>query len=399
MWLLDYVEKGTYMAFRKQLTDILECRGEKALAVWGAGVRGIVAGIVLEELGLEEFFYIDNASEKQGKQIGGHSVVAFDMVDKAHTCFVLSMEYQHGVKGFLETRGLKEGDDFWGLVSLEEDWMLDKLKRNTGSTCLVLGASVLNNIPLDEKDKMNLAENIEALLSESKVLGVPNLSMEMMHYLMETELFQNASCKKVCILVDFKEFTTYHGKLPRTQKPELLQKLGVVAEGMGNTALKKRLETAYEKNLIQSEEYELENKYSPNRMEGNLFDRLRQYLEYSVKDVFHEECDEIKDLIRILEFAEKRQVDVTIIIQPMNAELCRELCGEAFDKSYDEKRKLLQLLAKEYGANCIDAGELLSREHFITINSPNDVIRRKGRECFAKYICDFITKEEKCNAN
>lgn len=394
MWLLDYIEKGTYMAFRKQLTHILECCRGKTVAVWGAGVRGIVAGLVLDELGVEDYCYIDSAPEKQGKQLGGHPVVPFDAVDKTNMCFVLSMEYQCGVKELLVGNGLKEETDFFGLVSAEEDWMLDKFKRNTGSTCLVLGASVLNSIPLDEKDKMNLAESIEARLHESKVLGVPNLSMMLMYYLMETELFQNPSCKKVCILVDFKELTTYHCRLPRTQKPGLLRKLRTAADATGNTELKKQLETVYEKSLIKSEDYELENKYSPNRIEGERFDRIKQYLEYSVKDAFDSDCDEIEYLSLILKSARDKEVSVTIVIQPMNAELCRELCGEAFEKSYDKKRNILCSLAKEYGAKCLDAGELLSRDHFIMVNSPNDVLRYEGRECFAKYICDFAVEEE-----
>lgn len=394
MWLLDYIEKGTYMAFRKQLAHILECCEGKKVAVWGAGVRGIVAGLVLDELGVRDYCYIDSAPEKQGKQLGGHPVMAFDGVDKTNTYFVLSMEYQRGVKELLVENGLKEETDFFGLVSAEEDWMLDKLKRTADSTCLVLGASVLNNIPLDEKDTMNLAESLEVLLHNAKVLGVPNLSMVLMYYLMETELFQNPFCKKVCILVDFKEFTTYHCKLPRTQKPELLQKLETVANAVGNTELMIQMERVYEKSFIQSEDYELENKYSPNRIEGDRFDRIKQYLEYSVTDAFDSDCDEIEYLTRMLESARNKDVSVTIVIQPMNAELCRELCGEAFEKSYEKKRNILCYLAKEYGAKCLDAGELLSKNHFIMMNSPNDVIRYEGRECFAKYICDFAIEEE-----
>ena len=67
MWLLDYIEKQVYKSFKEQLSQVLIDSGNRKIAIWGAGVRGIIAGIVLNELGVKDFVYIDSDREKQGK--------------------------------------------------------------------------------------------------------------------------------------------------------------------------------------------------------------------------------------------------------------------------------------------------------------------------------------------
>lgn len=394
MWLLDYFEKRTYIGFRNQIIDVLERNKGKKVAVWGAGVRGIVTGIVLEELGVYDFFYIDSDKERQGKSMNGHMVYPIHEVDLENTYIILSMEYQSAVKNVLSERGLGEGKNFYGLVSHEDGVMLERLSKNTGNRRVVLGASVLDIVGLGEKEEQDLAEYIENSLDDVKVLGISNLTTEMMYYLIEMELFRNRLCEEIILLIDLKEFTTYHDKLPRTQKPELLRMLRKLAYKAGNDDLVSQIDKVYALKERQSEEYELENKYSPNRIEGEYKKRLAQYLQYSVEDILDTECGEMKYLVKIFECANTRGIKVTLFIQPLNVNLCKELCGEAFDNSYEQKRRLLQLLANKYGAVCVDAGELLSKEDFISINSPNDAILSAGRKKFAKYITDFIRKDE-----
>lgn len=50
MWLLKCVENGIYQQFKEQLQNaVLKISGRK-IAVWGAGVRGILTGMILQEL-------------------------------------------------------------------------------------------------------------------------------------------------------------------------------------------------------------------------------------------------------------------------------------------------------------------------------------------------------------
>lgn len=384
------IEKGTYLSFKEQLCSIVTNCAEKTIGIWGAGVRGIVVGIVLEEMGILEYTYIDGDSEKQGRDINGHSIISYEEAKTKEVYFILSMEYQDEVVKILLEEGYTEQQDFYGLISSEDERLLFELKNDVHAKRLVLGASVLDNVPIEESDEPNLSEYIKKEMKDVKVLGTSNLSMEMMFFLIQLELYQNSDCKNILILIDFKEFTTYYSLLPRVQKPKLLLRLKKYGEYLESEELVNHISTIYGKRVLQSEKYEIENKYSPDRLERDHDKRLRKYLSLSVSDDFSAECEEMKYLSKILEFAKCRGVNVTAMIQPMNKELCCELLGEEFQCAYSKKIDIINRFMRKYDAGFIDAGDLLRRDSFVSNNTPNDAIRKYGRQMFSRYICNEL---------
>lgn len=56
MWALNTIEKSTYLSFVGQLKIALDKANNKKIAIWGASVRGIIAGMILEDLGEKNLY-------------------------------------------------------------------------------------------------------------------------------------------------------------------------------------------------------------------------------------------------------------------------------------------------------------------------------------------------------
>lgn len=390
MWLLKCVENGIYQQFKEQLQNaVLKISGRK-IAVWGAGVRGILTGMILQELGNQNFVYIDSDAEKLGKQLNGHEIVSFAEVSLDDTVFILSMEYQDEVKKLLLKQRVSE-KQIVALHSGEYDKMMSRLMKTKEEKVLVLGESICDIVPVEELGQRSLAEYVEEMSKINlKLLSMSCLGMELFFYLMELELYLNHSCRELLLLMDFRTLTSYNHRLPRVQKPDFTMKLKEYAENIGAKSIAIQLEESYQIRKQRAEDYTLENKYSLNRTGNDFTVWMKQYLDNSIMEELKPEYEEIVWLNKILDTALRRNIKTKLILQPINKELCSEIYGEKFESRYREKKRTLEKLASNYGAMCIDAGELLPSDQFVVGNTPNDALYTQGRQQFAKFIIDAL---------
>ena len=119
MWNLKTIEKTLYQSFQEQISAALGYAGNKEIAVWGAGVRGLMAGMILEDLGREKFIYIDNDVSRQGKSLSGHSIKSFAEINMQDIFVIISMEIHSEVTDGLIKLGFVENIDF-SILSLDD---------------------------------------------------------------------------------------------------------------------------------------------------------------------------------------------------------------------------------------------------------------------------------------
>lgn len=198
------------------------------------------------------------------------------------------------------------------------------------------------------------------------------------------------TCRELLLLMDFRTLTSYNHRLPRVQKPDFVKKLKEYAENIGAKSIAVQLEESYQIRQQRAEDYNLENKYSPNRTGNDFTVWMKQYLDNSIMEELKPEYEEIVWLNKILDTASRRNIKTKLILQPINKELCSEIYGEKFESRYREKKRTLETLASNYGAMCIDAGELVPSDQFVVGNTPNDALYTKGRQQFARFIIDAL---------
>ncbi|WP_143524566.1 hypothetical protein [Roseburia sp. 499] len=393
MWALNTIEKSTYLSFERQLKIVLNKASNKKIAIWGASVRGIIAGMILEDLGENEFIYIDNDRKKQGQSLSGHVIMSFEKIDIESTYIVISMEYQDEVRNLLFDLSFKEKEDFFSLVSSDYNDLMNELKQKYDNEVLVVGASILHTLPIDDRNSEDLSEMIKRKYQKAiKILGMTCLGMRNMYYLIRTEMYQNPNLRNLIIIVSWETLTSFHHILPRTQKPELIKKLKEYVLELGDIQTEKELCIGYDIAKERSIDYNLENKYSPARLDSGLRHNevLKSYLDISIAEKLDKKCEEIQYLDKIIEWAEQNNIKISLVIEPMNMILAKEVYGKGFEKIYAEKCDDLKELLMKYHVPLFDASSLLSKEEFSAVNVVNEAIYTTGRKRFAGYIIEKI---------
>lgn len=397
MWKLDVLEKATYLSFFKQIQSILSrIDSKKKIAIWGASVRGIITGIVLEECGITQFEFIDNDIEKQGDNLSGHQIVSFESVDKS-TIILLSMENQLSVKEQLNMYGWKEGVDFYCLVSSDVDCLLHEMKKTKENVVLVLGASCMHVVPVKERQEDDFSEMLQSTLEEpAKLLGLTCLGMKLMFYIFRLEVCMNKNMRKLVMLVSWETLTSFHHLLPRTQKPQLVKMLAEYAKECEAENIYDELKEEYELAIQRAENYVLENQYAIKYIEEGQKEKeaLYEYLNRGLMEPLDIQCEEMKYLSKILELACTQKINVSLIIEPINLSMCRTLYGDRFEQIYHEKCNTLKMLAQHYNALFFDASNLLEGEELLSIYTANEALLFEGRKSFVSFVSEKINQME-----
>ncbi len=391
MWDLDVIEKSTYISFEHQIKQIISQLCGRKVAVWGASIRGMIAGVVLEECGISTFEYIDSDIEKQGNLLSGHVIIPFNPNDRTVT-ILISMENQSSVKKVLEESGWEENEDFFCLVSSDVDELMVQIKTLKNYRHLLLGASCLHAVPLEERKENDLSEMIRDRSKESfKILGLSCMGMKVMYYLLILESMINHQIYSLGIIVSWETLTSFHHLLPRTQKPALVKRILEYAEECSFFSLYESLLEEYKIAKERVEDYILEKRYSINTMKENNKSTLKDYLDKGLMEPLDMNCEEIQYLIKILDFAIKKGIDTTIIVEPIDMKLCRSLYGKQFDERYMNKCRAVENLAKKYRAHFINASDILSGESIVSKHTANEAFYFEGRCKLAELIVDAST--------
>lgn len=394
MWNLKTIEKTLYQSFQEQISAALGYAGNKEIAVWGAGVRGLMAGMILEDLGREKFIYIDNDVSRQGKSLSGHSIKSFAEINMQDIFVIISMEIHSEVTDGLIKLGFVENIDF-SILSLDDKKSLfEKLIAEKKKT-FICGKAILHTVPVEEREEEDLAELLEEKIGMEwiKVLGMPCMGLKNIYYLVRYEISHNPKLQNIVIMINFMMITSYNHLLPRVQKLELLEYLWKEAETEGNEEEKRELTEAYFTAKERAKNYKLENQYSPGRIDSDRPNRLilKDYFEISDMEQLDPSCESFSYLRKILKFAKEKGINVVLMLEPMNMKLSREL-NNHFPEIYSIKCRFLADLAAEYNARFVNSQGVVENRWFLNTNRPGNAIKKRGRILLADFIVKHINE-------
>ncbi|MFW5650248.1 MAG: hypothetical protein ACOCNC_02530 [Acetivibrio ethanolgignens] len=395
MWDLKTIEKECYHTFERQIKDMEKQFSNKRIAIWGAGVRGIITGIILEKKEIKDFVFIDNDPQKQGKRLKKYPILSLQEIEKEKYFIFISIEYGNEIEEELLKKDWINGRDFYWLKSRECEDYIRRLKMKQNEKKLLMGASIWHTVPLENCDEMDCCEILENKEEQPiKILGMTCLGMKNMYYSICLEAETNPFLKQVILVVSWETLTEYHHLLPRTQKLELIKKLHEYALELYNQNLSQRLA----EEIVLAEEragnFILENRYSPNRIYGlTTNEKLKNYADMGIMKELNVECEEVQYLEKIIEYLVKRNVKPIVIVEPVNQEKYAEIYGGEFFDFYAKKLAVLRKRVEEEGAFFYDASYLLEKEEFSSINLINEAMYTKGREQFADLIIKFMNTE------
>lgn len=396
-WALNTIEKSLYKEFWGQINTVLHNIEKPKFAIWGAGFRGMVAGMILEDLGEEEFVYIDSDPARQGKFLAGHEIKSFKQITKIDTYIMISMEICADVKDMLVSYGMKNEKDFCELHSNSEYALIEKALQQKENRVLVCGEGVVHIVPMEERETPDLEELLEGRYAEGdiKILGMVCVGLKNLYYLIRYEIEHNKKLGQLVLIMDFIMMTSYNHLLPRTQKSKLLSLLMEQMKKEGSTLAVMELEEACRIAKQREQNYELENRFSPKRIDTDQIREalIKNYFDLSDMENLDEACESIQYLRKILELTENSDIHTILVLQPMNMELSQRL-NIRFMDIYNQKVTFLKKLTEEYHASFSNATQIVGESEFINTNRPGNAMHLGGRQVFAEYILNSLTESE-----
>ena len=205
-------------------------------------------------------------------------------------------------------------------------------------------------------------------------------------------LMHSRACRKVAILVDLKTLNGYNHMLPRSQNITLL------SHYKDNCDSGSKYHQELEKQIIAakkwSENYDLENKYSPNRLSGSVKDIMKEYAERCLMTPFDESCVEWQMFEEVIEICLGRGIIPIVIATPLNMDLYDKQLGGDFREEYRKRSMMIRNLALKQGACYVDASTVFEMDDFESKEILDDILSFQGKRKFVQCILNTLEGED-----
>ncbi|MFW5650247.1 MAG: nucleoside-diphosphate sugar epimerase/dehydratase [Acetivibrio ethanolgignens] len=350
----------------------------KKIAIFGAGVRGMMLVMLLKKRGVSSVLFIDNDREKQGKEIEGIRIYPLEYLeDKTEEIIVLlSMERNQEAEAELISFGYKKNETFF--ILLEERYQKSYHDFQKKNSRLLLGDCIVDSILINEKEKVSLRLLLkERYAEEISIIAEHGFYMRQYYYIMKNYINRNTLIKKIVILVSPEIFHSKYHLYPNAQHIKFMR--CILHE-------KEYEQKEFLKELEERDRGEWKLSFLPNRLAGREHQenakRVFTKLNYMYRvDIENESFFYLK---KAVELCKKRKIEFHVCVAPINYSLAESLWGEEFRKSYSF---ILQSIADTVGEEgFLNYSNLIEEHHFVSICSINEAMDFAGREKLAKNL-------------
>lgn len=393
-WPINTAQKELIDSFERYIDENEELLREHDILIWGAGVRGIVLGIVLEKRGYKKFRYIDNDERKWGKNINEHEIVGYHYIneDIERVYILIPLESGEEVKRQLELEGLEERVNFEIVYVATNDLYVEEFCRNYEKKILLFSGGFTDILTLNESNSVSLKDKIwgEFGRENIKILSIACAGMCFFYQILRLLAIRGDVPKEVWLLIDFELLTDYHHLLPRAQHAELLNLL-LVQLGITDAEFEEYIQLAKRRSV----DFKMEYRYSPQRMADeygriNMEEIQKEFLRQEFLYILNTDSEELIYLKRILEFCNERKIKVRVILQPIDYDKMVEYYDTEFEEVYRINRDKLQKLIGDFGGNYYDMSTTLAGKDFAITEGCYDAIYANGQDKIIRFLKDKI---------
>lgn len=394
-WPIKSANKETINSLEEQIDANKQLWQGKKLYIWGAGVRGTLTGLLLEQHGFENFLYIDGDSRKWGKNICGHSICS--SVEFLTTCtqndfILIPLEYSEEVKSTLLAYEFVEKENFLILKTNESKTFVNHFLVKHNSKFLMIGGSLFNEVSLCEKGP-SLAERLSSLFGENaNILSINCLSLVGYYHLIRMKIMCNYIPKETCIFLTWDLMTEYAHLLPRNQHVELFELLKKNCDIYDQS-----LDDFIANTQKRSCNYKLEFEKSPIRVfEGSrpLLQYIhRNYLEKSLLFSLETSTESFEYLNRIIDICKQYSIRCSIFFLPYNYQFVEDYFGKEARAIVNKNMKIIEDIFLPRNIKLYDLGRLLESQYFETTVTVNDAIYNTGIKKLAQEIYKILSNK------
>lgn len=366
----------------EQYRDIIE---QKEIVIFGAGIRGTIFSILLQQKGYTKLIFTDNNESKVGNFINQFPIISFsDICEKRKDIFIIvSVENGSGIKKQLENAGFQEGIEF----TLVENHVYEKFieeffsKRNTET--LVMGDCGLTDVGLKDNSYITLGDLLKREKEQTKILAMHGMGMRAYYQLIKMQSKAVEKPKKLIVMANFETFTGKQHLLPRSQHVQLFE---LLYEKFRDSELEEYLKLIKDRFANLKMDYFTSSSETMKRDQRN--DKIVFKLNYMYNLNLENEC--IQYMFYLSEFCKGQDIQLAFFIPPVNYQYAEKLWGEEFKIRYERNCKKLKEELSRKSIPVLDLSYTFSSDKFGDCCTVDECLNFEGRKLAAKAMLQFI---------
>ncbi|MCT4543312.1 MAG: hypothetical protein N4A63_07205 [Vallitalea sp.] len=390
-WPVTAVSKVVYDCFNNAIKKIKENNQNKNIVVFGAGIRGTLFSMMLEEAGIKDFVFSDNNEKKCGGYINEYPIIPLDevLINIENKVIFITVENGRAICSQLSKYGLVENKQFFLLDPNLYSHYIKEFKKNDKIDVLTLGDCGLTHISLLDNNKLNLDDLLrEGLSSYScKVLGMHGMGMRAFYNILCAQLHMGIKLKYVIMLVNFDTFTGKQHYLPRSQHSELIKRIAEISK-LDSKEMVEYVKITEERFNSFHIEFASTSDSKTNKSNTNALYMKMNYM-YKLKP----DNEGIVYLTKILDLVKEKNISPILFIPPVNYMRGEQYFGTEFYKAYDANCILLKQIIKKKGFDILDLSYTLLDCEFADVNSADECANYIGRQKICEEIINYFEKK------
>lgn len=384
-WPVTVLGQYDYNALSDCLEQYRNIVEQKEIVIFGAGIRGTIFSILLQQKGYTNLVFTDNNENKVGNFINEFPIISFsDVCEKRKEVFIIvSAENGEGIKRQLENNGFQEGIGFALVENHVYEEFIEEFfsKRNTET--LVLGDCGLTDVGLKDNSYTTLGDLLKGGREQTKVLAMHGMGMRAYYQLVKLQSRAVEKPKKLMVMANFETFTGKQHLLPRSQHVQLFELLYEKSE---DTELEEYLKLIRDRFANLKMDYFTFSHETMKRDQRN--DKIVFKMNYMYNLSLENEC--IQYMFYLSELCKEQDIPLAFFIPPVNYQYAEKLWGEEFKIRYEKNCKRLKEELSGKSIPVLDLSYMFPSDKFGDCCTVDECLNFEGRKLAAEAMLQFL---------
>lgn len=383
-----------YDNFRQIISNNLSLFKNKRIVIFGAGVRGILLTLVLQDFGINDIIFSDNNKKILGGRINQYPII--DLIDvikqKKDFIILVSPEYNKDIIKQLEDIGFIKNQNMINCGTKLYNWFINQFTDNENKDIFIVGDCGLMNFSLSDTNKVSIGAMLKKQFSNYRLkqLTMNTMGMRAFYNILLSQFNLYTKPKYIFLSVDISVFNGKQHYMPNAQHVDLIEKIYEISNTKNNKL--------YEYLQIVRERYNNSNKviisnkgYSSStlgEMKNKVYIKMNYMYKLNIKN------EELRYFIKILELFKKENIKPILFILPINYCQGRVYYGDDFIKSYQKNTMMIEKIVKDKGYDLLDLSFMLDEKYFLDTNTMDEAFCYEGRLKVCNKIITYFTRYE-----
>lgn len=384
-WPVTVLGQYDYNALSDCLEQYKNIVEQKEIVIFGAGIRGTIFSILLQQKGYTNLVFTDNNENKVGNFINEFPIISFsDVCEKRKEVFIIvSAENGEGIKRQLENNGFQEGIGFALVENHVYEEFIEEFFSKRNTEILVLGDCGLTDVGLKDNSYTTLGDLLKEGREQTKVLAMHGMGMRAYYQLVKLQSKAVEKPKKLMVMANFETFTGKQHLLPRSQHVQLFE---LLYEKFEDTELEEHLKLIRDRFANLKMDYFTSSHETMKRDQRN--DKIVFKMNYMYNLSLENEC--IQYMFHLSEFCKKQGIQLAFFIPPANYQYAEKLWGEEFKIRYEENCKRLKEELSKKSIPVLDLSYMFPSDKFGDCCTVDECLNFEGRRLAAEAMLQFL---------